>query len=231
MSGVGIPALDRERIRELFDLRKAGSYSGGDFSEDPYPVWDELRSSGPVHAGIVHELTGYQGSAMFQGLPYPELEHFSAFSWDACDEAFRNNTLFASSPIPIDGANDGIGHQSSMLSMGGEQHHRYRTLVQPSFVPAQAQWWIDKWIERTVHAVIDSFVGDGRAELRFLRVDTGTDHHGQLRRPGRPGARPARGPHPAGSRCRDLGADRRGTPRITDRRSHQRAVPGGTHRR
>ena len=49
--------------------------------------------------------------------------------------------------------------------MDGRQHRRYRGLVQPSFVPAKAQWWIRNWIEEAVHAVIDGFVDDGRAEL------------------------------------------------------------------
>jgi cytochrome P450 len=49
--------------------------------------------------------------------------------------------------------------------MGGARHRRYRSLVQPSFVPAKAQWWIANWIERTVHLLIDGFVDDGRAEL------------------------------------------------------------------
>jgi cytochrome P450 len=52
-----------------------------------------------------------------------------------------------------------------MLSMDGAQHRRYRTLVQPSFVPVKAQWWIRNWIERTVHLLIDQFEGEGRAEL------------------------------------------------------------------
>jgi cytochrome P450 len=52
-----------------------------------------------------------------------------------------------------------------MLMMGGVQHRRYRALVQPSFVPAKAQWWIGKWIDATVHGLIDTFVDAGRAEL------------------------------------------------------------------
>ena len=44
-------------------------------------------------------------------------------------------------------------------------HRRYRSLVQPSFVPAKAQWWIANWIERTVNLLIDGIVDDGRAEL------------------------------------------------------------------
>jgi cytochrome P450 len=52
-----------------------------------------------------------------------------------------------------------------MLYMGGMQHRRYRTLVQPSFVPTRAKWWIERWIDSTVHVLIDGFAGDGSAEL------------------------------------------------------------------
>ena len=50
--------------------------------------------------------------------------------------------VFASSPDPVDIESGELGALNSMLSMGGAQHRRYRTLVQPSFVPAKAQWWI-----------------------------------------------------------------------------------------
>ncbi len=158
--------LDRERVRELFDLRRAyGSQFGGAYEGDPYPIWHRLREQSPVHPGIVHELTGYDGPAFFHGLPSPERPHFSVFSFAACDEAYRNPEVFASSPEAVDVARGELGPLNSMLSMGGAQHRRYRGLVQPSFVPAKAQWWIRNWIERTVHLLIDGLIGDGRAEL------------------------------------------------------------------
>jgi len=161
---VDVPSLDRDRIRDLFDLRKnAGIVSGGDYTDDPYPVWQELRSRAAVHPGTVHELTGCAGEPSFHGLPFPDRPHFSAFSYAACDEAYRNPDVFSSSPNAEKG--EGVGFESSLLMMGGVQHRRYRALVQPSFVPAKAQWWIRNWIESTVHALIDSFVDDGRAEL------------------------------------------------------------------
>ena len=158
--------LDRDRVRELFDLRASSLLeSGRDYEDDPYPVWHRLREQGPVHRGIVHELTGFSGPALFQGLPYPERAHFSAFSYAACDAAFRNDELFASSPDPVDLANGELGALNSMLSMGGAQHRRYRGLVQPSFVPAKAEWWIRNWIQELVDVLIDGFVGDGQADL------------------------------------------------------------------
>jgi len=156
--------LDRERIRELFDLRNRGVM--GMFPQyygNPYPAWQELRESGPVHEGIVHELTGFEGPAFFQGLPYPERPHYSVFSYEECDKVFRDEETFASHTEPID--TEVVGIFNSILTMGGSQHRRYRTLVQPSFVPAKAQWWIQNWIEETVTGLIDGFQADGKAEL------------------------------------------------------------------
>ena len=157
--------LDVERVRKLFDLR--GSFlgpMGGSYADDPYPVWQKLREQAPVHPGTLHDLSGFQGDYFFHGLPFAELPHFTAFTFEACDIAYRNNDLFSSAgwPVDLDGPPSPL---NSMLAMGGERHKRYRALVQPSFVPANAQWWIQNWIEQTVQALIDSFIGNGRAEL------------------------------------------------------------------
>jgi cytochrome P450 len=66
--------------------------------------------------------------------------------------------------VPVD-LEAGFGAMNSMLAMGGDQHRRYRALVQPSFVPAKARWWIENWINETVDLLIDAFAHDGRAEL------------------------------------------------------------------
>jgi cytochrome P450 len=158
--------LDRARIRELFDLRSSyNARSGGDFTDDPYPVWHRLREQAEVHEGTVHELTGISGELTFHGLPDHGRPHYSAFSHAALDDAYRNPELFASSPNPVDLEGGSPSATNSMLSMGGERHRRYRALVQPSFAPARARWWITNWIERTVQALIDGFAADGHAEL------------------------------------------------------------------
>jgi cytochrome P450 len=162
----GAEMLDRDELRRLFDLRSSyNAHSGGGYTEDPYVSWHALREQAPVHEGVVHELTGYPGDWFFQGLPYPDRPHFSAFSFEACDAAFRDGDLFASHAAEesIDTAEPGVFN--SILAMGGAQHRRYRALVQPSFVPAKAQWWINNWIERTVHSLIDEIADDGHAEL------------------------------------------------------------------
>jgi cytochrome P450 len=158
--------LDRDELRRLFDLRSSyNARSGGGYADDPYPKWRELRSQAPVHAGVVHELTGYPGDWTFQGLPYADRPHFSSFSFEVCDAAFRTPDVFASAPADEPGDSREAAVMNSMLMMGGTRHRRYRALVQPSFVPAKARWWIDNWIAQTVQALIDNFAGDGRAEL------------------------------------------------------------------
>jgi cytochrome P450 len=171
MSATGSNRLDIERVRELFDLR-GGSimFTGGSFEGDPYVRWHELRETGPVHSGLLHELTGFDGTAFWHGVPEEGREHFSAFSFETCDEAQRNTEVFASSPQAVDGEEIDIGQISvfnSMLAMDGTRHRRYRSLVQPSFVPPKAQWWINNWIDKTVHELIDGFCDDGRAELNI----------------------------------------------------------------
>ena len=161
-----VTSLDRGRIRDLFDLRSSyNARSGGDLTVDPYPVWHRLREQAEVHEGTVHALTGHPGDLTFHGLPEPDRPHYSAFSHAALDDAYRDPGLFASSADPVDLEDGSPSATNSMLSMGGERHRRYRALVQPSFAPARARWWITNWIDQTVQALIDGFTADGRAEL------------------------------------------------------------------
>jgi cytochrome P450 len=158
--------LDRDRLRELFDLRSSYNvYSGGTYQDDPYPVWHRLREEGPVLPGILHELTGSSDTMFFHGLPYQDRPHFTLFDWDTGFAAHRDPAVFASSPEPVDLDNGPLGLTNSMLSMDGAQHKRYRALVQPSFMSNKSDWWTNNWIAETVDLLIDGFVADGHAEL------------------------------------------------------------------
>ena len=158
--------LDIERVRQLFELE--GSYlesSGGAYRDDPNIKWHELRDSGPVHPGTVHDLSELGRPATFHGLPEEGKPHFSVFSYEACDFVYRNPEIFASAASGPDIRGGEVAVSNSMLSMGGTEHRRYRALVQPSFMPAKAEWWLRNWIEQTVQDLIDAFVDDGKAEL------------------------------------------------------------------
>jgi len=156
--------LDPARVRELFDLR-GSSYAirGGHFEDDPYPAFRRLLETGPVHPGIVGPLVGYHGEATFQGLPYPGIEHFSVFDFATCEAVLRDHASFASSPRFPDATTDFV--EDTILTMDGERHRWYRDLVQSSFLPKRARWWIENWIESTVHALIDTFEHSGKADL------------------------------------------------------------------
>jgi cytochrome P450 len=164
MTSSEMSLLEPARLRELFDLR-ASVYAtrGGAFEDDIYPKLTELRETGPVHRGIVGPLVGFHGDAFFQGLPFPDREHFSVFDYEGCDAIVKDGATWSSSEFP-QGSEQQMG-ESMILNMDGKRHRRYRTLVQPSFVPKKAQWWISKWIEITVHALIDSFEHSGSADL------------------------------------------------------------------
>ncbi|WP_431239220.1 cytochrome P450 [Mycolicibacterium aichiense] len=160
------PTLDRDRLRELFDLRSSyNELSGGAYQDDPYPLWHRLRERGPILPGTLHELTGCTEPMYFHGLPFPDRPHFTLFDYDTCFAAHRNPEVFASSPTPVDLDNGPLTITNSMLSMDGARHRRYRALVQPSFLSSNGGWWTDNWISETVNLLIDGFVEDGRAEL------------------------------------------------------------------
>jgi cytochrome P450 len=157
--------LPRERLRQLFDLRNRGGFSGTMYEGDPYPAFHELRERGPVVEGIPHELIGFEGPAGFHGIPDPSPHHFSVFSYAEVDAVYRNEELFRSAPVGTEFAGNTLA--SSMLYMNGDPHRRYRQLVQPSFVPAKAAWWIQQWIDETVQALIDGFETEKKAELNI----------------------------------------------------------------
>ena len=156
-------ALDPERIRELFDLRRHTLLSGG-FEDDPYPAWHRLRETGPVHEGTPGRLIGFEGPERFQGLPEPDRRHFTAFDFATCDRVVRNPEVFKMSP-PDPDEQQASFREMSMLMMDGDRHRRYRALVQPSFNPDRMPWWTENWAQPTIDALIDSFESNGRADL------------------------------------------------------------------
>jgi cytochrome P450 len=164
MTDSDMSLLEPARLRELFDLRGSVYASrGGAFEDDIYPAFHRLRETGPVHPGIVGPLVGFHGDAFFQGLPFPDRPHFSVFDYATCDAVLRDSATYSSTEHPQ--GSEAALNEKMILNMDGTRHRRYRTLVQPSFVPKKARWWIEHWIDSTVHALIDAFEANGRADL------------------------------------------------------------------
>lgn len=156
---------DRDRLRRLFDLRSEVYVSrGGTYEVDPYPTFHELRESGPVHAHSPHEPLGWTGPVFFQGVPYPDRPHFTAYDFETCSTILKDDEHFVTNVPPI-GSEQVL--PNTILFMDGPQHRSYRTLVQPSFIPAKVAWWLDKWIRGSVETLVDSIAPTGHADLNL----------------------------------------------------------------
>jgi cytochrome P450 len=151
---------EADRLQELYDVEKhVMAVDGGVLVEDPYPALAELRAQAPVHKGSVRELLGYGPGGLNARLEAPV---YSALSFEANDIALRENLVFSSTFYA------GLVTQMfgrSILEMVGQEHRRYRALVQPAFTPKRAQWWIDRWIDSIVDEAVSAFEGRGHAEL------------------------------------------------------------------
>jgi len=158
--------FDRERLRSLFDLTSEVYASrGGTFDVDPYPTFNRLRETGPVHPGTPHEALGWTGEVFFQGLPYPDRPHFTAYDHETCSRVFKDDEHFVTRVDPI--AGEQPMPDAAILFMDGRTHRTHRTLVQPSFVPARATWWLDNFIARIVTSLVDGFAGEDTVDLNI----------------------------------------------------------------
>src|SRR5690606_677925 len=107
-----------------------------------------LRAKAPVHKGSVRELMGYpphtSGALSFRrGAPV-----YCALSYEANDIVLRENEVFSSNVYA--GRTTALFGGRTILEMTGDEHRRYRALVQHAFSPRRAQWWIDNWIQALV---------------------------------------------------------------------------------
>jgi cytochrome P450 len=148
---------------ELFDpAKEAASGEGvvyGDFTQD----FNRLRDQGAVHKGSIREILNL---AAIEHAFDVERPFYSLFSFEACDRAFRDNQVFSSL-----GYLESPGVRSMgkvILSMGGDEHRRYRAAAQPMFLkPRAATWWRQNWIDETVDVLLDRLVGRDRADLNM----------------------------------------------------------------
>jgi cytochrome P450 len=149
---------EAKRYQELYDVeRHVLATDGGILVEDPYPQFAELLAQAPVHEGSVRELLGHPARARRAGMTV-----FSAFSFEANDTVLRENQVFSST---IYAGTTALFGSPTILGMVGEQHRRYRALVQPAFSPKRADWWIERWIAALVDEAVSAFERAGRAEL------------------------------------------------------------------
>jgi len=157
--GAARAVSDDEHVQQLYDVEAhVRKMNEGVLVEDPHPAFAELRAAGPVHRGSVAELLGVPAGRSQR----PDLPHYSAFSYQACATALRDNLLF-SSEHHAGPTTQRFGR--SILEMVGDEHRRYRALAQGTFAPRMRQWWIDQWIAGLVDKALSAFEERGTAEL------------------------------------------------------------------
>lgn len=154
---------DDPRYAELFDVQKEASSSGGAIYGDLTPAMNALRDEAHVQKGSLRHL-----------LKLPALDHYEVkresytlFTFDLCNRALRENELFSS-----EGYNDSPSVRAMgkvILKMVGDEHRRYRAVVQPMFLKPRAEnWWKPKWIVDAVDALLDRIDANGsKADLNM----------------------------------------------------------------
>ena len=155
---------DDPRYRQLFDVQKEAAYSNVEIYGDLTPAMNALRDEAAVMKGSLRSL-----------LNLPELDHYlvkresyTLFTFNLCNRALRENELFSS-----EGYNDSPSVRAMgkvILKMVGDEHRRYRAVVQPMFVRPRAEnWWKPKWIDDAVEALLDRI--DAKSDKIDLNMD------------------------------------------------------------
>jgi cytochrome P450 len=128
--------------------------------EDPYPGFAELRRGGGVVKADVRQLMGLDADAEVQHLDMPDI--FTVGSYEALCAVFRDGATYSSAGYaevmgPV------LGH--TILMMDEPEHHAYRNVLKQVFSRKAMAHWETAIVAPVIHAYLDEFVGDGRADL------------------------------------------------------------------
>ena len=151
---------DDPRYKEMFDVAKEAAGRGGVYG-DLTPAMNALRNRAPVMRGSLRELLSIPVLHDAYSCSRP---HYTFLTFKLCDRAFRNNQLFSSEVYRESPGVQTLGR--TILEMVGEEHMRYRRVVQPMFVRPKAEtWWKENWIDEAVDTLLDMLKGRTHADL------------------------------------------------------------------
>jgi cytochrome P450 len=160
-----VVTAEDHRYKELFDVRTEALQGGYLLEDDMNQHFRRFREQAPVQKGFIHKLMEVPERHTRFSKPR---EGYTAFSFAACNAAFRDNETFSSRLYEdMPGVQAGFGGKT-ILQMVGDEHRRYRATLQPMFLKPKAfSWWRDRWIDEIVGSLIHSLKGETRADLNL----------------------------------------------------------------
>jgi cytochrome P450 len=131
----------------------------GSSTRDPYPKLAELRGRCPVVEGTLNDLFDTDAPSMAALVGVPRV----ILGYDAANVVFRDAETYSSGPEAIPLFYEMMG--PTMIQMDNPDHRRARGLVAQAFARKAMSRWEHELARPIVDALIDAFVGRGRAEL------------------------------------------------------------------
>jgi cytochrome P450 len=154
---------DDPRYKEMFDVRNEAR-ADVLIETDMNAAFNALREQAPVHKGYLRNLMKLPDHHPRYATPRPA---YTAFSFEACNAAFRDNETFSSKlyrDMPV--AQNTFG--GSMLERTGSDHRRMRATAQPMFLkPKTLTWWRERWINDIVTNLVAALKNEDRADLNL----------------------------------------------------------------
>jgi cytochrome P450 len=161
----------------MFDVRNEAISMGNLIEADMNAMFASYLAKAPVHKGSLRE---HVGMPEHHGKYSKERLGYTAYSFEACNTAFRDNDTYSSKLYLEMPAVQMMG--STLLELVGSEHRRYRATLQPMFIkPVAMKWWRENWIDDLVNSLIVNLEGQQRADLNldfFARLPVHTVSRG-----------------------------------------------------
>jgi len=156
MSVFELPRIEDLDNREI-DVFEMERVQRGD-SADPYPFIEEMRRKGPVHHIEYRKLFTPMDDAQLSAL-----DHYTVFGYEACAQVIGDPVNFTNREIFQHSLGKSFGQ--TLTAMDGEEHKRFRKVVQKAFLPNVVARWGETVVQPVVDKLMAKFIKGGRADL------------------------------------------------------------------
>ncbi len=151
---------------ELYDVRREAEEAGNLVEEDMSSKMNGLREKAPVQKGFLRELLGIP--AFHRHAAAKNRQGFTCFSYETCDQAFRDFDRFSNEIMQIQPPKEGVPPRLGLLEMDEPIHGAYRRTIQPKFLrPVAFKMWTEQWVQEIVDALMLALKNETKAELNL----------------------------------------------------------------